>query len=307
MDLALAPYFDLSASRYSQVSALALILWDYFVTLDQEISYFWNASLSWPTILFFINRYFTIALISTGTIALVSQQVNETVLLFCTIYVRYLFTGGGMIHIFVIQFILAFRLWAMYGNARYLLWVLGILWIITAISASAIVHLSFKHATVTSEPLPGIRACSVMNRPEKIWAYVIPILVFETTLFAMASFKAIRYFIFAAKANIPIKFQIIHVLFRDSLVYYFIILAFYGANALLWGLAPVALVNTVYCLSLAMTSIAASRMAFNLKAQGQRRTLDIGTLKEQNGSHNKTVSAFVVLQETMTDRTFVSV
>ncbi|KAF8189492.1 hypothetical protein K438DRAFT_1832686 [Mycena galopus ATCC 62051] len=38
----------------------ALLYYDFLLTLDLEISRYWGTSLSWPTLLFFLNRYLTL-------------------------------------------------------------------------------------------------------------------------------------------------------------------------------------------------------------------------------------------------------
>ncbi|KAH9850526.1 hypothetical protein C2E23DRAFT_734858, partial [Lenzites betulinus] len=39
----------------------ALLVWHYLITLDKEVSLFWKRGLSGGNILFFANRYITIA------------------------------------------------------------------------------------------------------------------------------------------------------------------------------------------------------------------------------------------------------
>ncbi|KAJ6571371.1 hypothetical protein B0H19DRAFT_872759, partial [Mycena capillaripes] len=38
----------------------ALLFYEFFLTLECEISRYWGTQLSWPTILFFVNRYGTL-------------------------------------------------------------------------------------------------------------------------------------------------------------------------------------------------------------------------------------------------------
>jgi len=43
----------IGATGYLHVAGLALLLWDYFLTLDLEIRFFWRREWSWPRVLFF--------------------------------------------------------------------------------------------------------------------------------------------------------------------------------------------------------------------------------------------------------------
>ncbi|KAK6966310.1 hypothetical protein R3P38DRAFT_3155561 [Favolaschia claudopus] len=48
---------DLSSSHFLGAISFALLFYDYLLTLDLEISRYWGSRFSWPTVLFFINRY----------------------------------------------------------------------------------------------------------------------------------------------------------------------------------------------------------------------------------------------------------
>ncbi|KAK7046435.1 hypothetical protein R3P38DRAFT_2873789 [Favolaschia claudopus] len=48
---------DLSPSHFLGAISFALLFYDYLLTLDLEISRYWGSRFSWPTVLFFINRY----------------------------------------------------------------------------------------------------------------------------------------------------------------------------------------------------------------------------------------------------------
>ncbi|KAI0777519.1 hypothetical protein BD413DRAFT_181425 [Trametes elegans] len=50
-------YESFVQGEYFSISARALFLWDYFVTLDREVEYIWKKRLSAASILFILNRY----------------------------------------------------------------------------------------------------------------------------------------------------------------------------------------------------------------------------------------------------------
>ncbi|KAJ7485612.1 hypothetical protein FB451DRAFT_61661 [Mycena latifolia] len=49
--------------RYANVSALCLFVWDYCLTFNNEVQYFWGSRWSLVKCLFFVNRYFTFVLV----------------------------------------------------------------------------------------------------------------------------------------------------------------------------------------------------------------------------------------------------
>ncbi|EJC98291.1 uncharacterized protein FOMMEDRAFT_162057 [Fomitiporia mediterranea MF3/22] len=48
---------SLQSTRYLAVACFALLVYDYFLTLEQEIKLFWRAKLTITRVLFFLNRY----------------------------------------------------------------------------------------------------------------------------------------------------------------------------------------------------------------------------------------------------------
>ncbi|KAH8831986.1 hypothetical protein DL96DRAFT_1706378 [Flagelloscypha sp. PMI_526] len=203
-----------------------MLLWDYVLTVDQEVAFFWGSAATWPQALYFANRYFALASVALGTFALVStdvtSQLSVQILLvtlylliwsFCDIYIRYIMTTCGLTQVFLIQFILAHRVWAMYGMANWLGWLLVGLWTVTAVSAAVLLARSFRvgHTIVTSEPVPGYIACSTTEdaHPEQLWAFVIPVLVFETLIFFLALHRSMYYSRQSESLGMPLRSRIL--------------------------------------------------------------------------------------------------
>ncbi|KAL4264477.1 hypothetical protein AB1N83_003537 [Pleurotus pulmonarius] len=44
-------------TQCAQLSSLTFLLWDYIITLPDEIELFWTGRWSYPRVLFFVNRY----------------------------------------------------------------------------------------------------------------------------------------------------------------------------------------------------------------------------------------------------------
>jgi len=61
-------FLHLTATQYAQFAATALIGWEYFLTLDDEVKYFWYKGWTWSKVLFLINRYFSIFAVVVNTL-----------------------------------------------------------------------------------------------------------------------------------------------------------------------------------------------------------------------------------------------
>ncbi|KAL4264456.1 hypothetical protein AB1N83_003528 [Pleurotus pulmonarius] len=44
-------------TQYVHISSVTFLLWDYIVTLPDEVALFWNGKWSYARALFFVNRY----------------------------------------------------------------------------------------------------------------------------------------------------------------------------------------------------------------------------------------------------------
>ncbi|KAJ6576065.1 hypothetical protein DFH09DRAFT_371921 [Mycena vulgaris] len=65
---------QLDSSYYLGAISFTLLFYDYFLTLGWEISRYWGAKITWPTVLFFLNRYGTLL----GNIPVVIQTFWTT-------------------------------------------------------------------------------------------------------------------------------------------------------------------------------------------------------------------------------------
>lgn len=50
--------YDIMAMKYYTTAALALYMYDYLLTLPDEVKYIWQGRKTWMFYMFFINRYF---------------------------------------------------------------------------------------------------------------------------------------------------------------------------------------------------------------------------------------------------------
>jgi len=61
---------QLNVNYYISLASFVVLYYDYFMTLDQEIKFFWNKKLNIVNILFFVNRYLSIF----GTVPVILQN-----------------------------------------------------------------------------------------------------------------------------------------------------------------------------------------------------------------------------------------
>ncbi|KZT22625.1 hypothetical protein NEOLEDRAFT_1137618 [Neolentinus lepideus HHB14362 ss-1] len=89
---------------YLEVASIALVYWEYCITLDQEVQYFWVGHWSLSRALFLLNRYLTIVNAITGVFLM-------PVIDFATIITTVILTAVEVMH--------ALRLWYMFSHNSY--------------------------------------------------------------------------------------------------------------------------------------------------------------------------------------------
>jgi|SRR6188768_4509974 len=70
------------AWHYTAFAAITVLVWDYLLTFNDELNFFWRGRKSWPAALFFLNRYLPILAMgfnAVGTSSALSRPCNPTI------------------------------------------------------------------------------------------------------------------------------------------------------------------------------------------------------------------------------------
>ncbi|TFK36233.1 hypothetical protein BDQ12DRAFT_667934 [Crucibulum laeve] len=170
-------------TRANNVAATAFYIWDFFLTLPDEVEYFWGSRWTWIKFLFFVNRYYKLAL----ALAIAICHAYSPVLIFTGNYVRRsdykIFTHVANVAIigsFVVQGIFIIRLYAL---------------------------------TIRSNVY---RCFSIVERSFNPY---IPMVIYDFVLFALALYKSIRHLRQLPSKNWTTAI-LMNIIIRDSLLYF---------------------------------------------------------------------------------------
>ncbi|KAG8683267.1 hypothetical protein FRC08_014385, partial [Ceratobasidium sp. 394] len=162
----------------------------------------------------------------------------------------------------IIHGLVGLRVHAIWGRPRWLSVTLVVLYIIYFATTAVItfkLQLDFAH-TVAFNPL--FRLCFAQISPY-VWTCWLPALVFEFFVFVLTVIKAIQH----SKRNI--NTPVIHVLYRDGIMYFIIISCCSTFNMMVWLLAPPTLVALSKYFVLSIVPTMGARLVLNLR--GSRR------------------------------------
>ncbi|TBU23152.1 hypothetical protein BD311DRAFT_768988 [Dichomitus squalens] len=199
--------------RVHQIACTAFLFWDLSTTLDEEVEYVWGSANTFPKYLYFISRY----------LGLLGQFVLSTnvVPIFCFDYLMISF-GFLLMLILSVELSLMLRIDALYGNSRRVRFLLGFAFLVEMafslwLNMASIPYIT--HHLAEFPPAVLVRGC-LLDRTDVMYVLAwVPITVFETILFVLNAIKCISY---SPLDNAPLIYR----LFRDSSLYFAIVLLF---------------------------------------------------------------------------------
>ncbi|TDL18500.1 hypothetical protein BD410DRAFT_900816 [Rickenella mellea] len=246
----------------SGVAAIACLVYDIFITIDQEVDYVWKSRWTIPKYLYLWARYFALFIQIVATAEQTSTQVTNKV---CAGWAYFEGITGQML-VMGIELLLMLRVWALYKRDRRMLYILVALYIAEVTANTVILGMALPGLTSVA-PLrtlfpPGfpLSGCLPTSVPKFFFSYWIPTLVFEGILFILMFINFVRL----AREHTPMP--LLKRFFRDGTVYYAVIFAALLVQVLLYELVNSALSEVAIGWQLTMFSIMGSRLVLNLRA-----------------------------------------
>ncbi|KAH7100817.1 hypothetical protein BKA62DRAFT_234667 [Auriculariales sp. MPI-PUGE-AT-0066] len=291
------------ALRYLAFAAFSVLLYDYLLTFPDEVAYFWQGRKTWPSLLFFLNRYLPILATLFNMIGQLVEPPSDMV---CQLWLKGLLTWAPAVEIFASHCILAARLNAVYGNKRNVRIILAACLSVATAGYVSILVWNVAQMKVTSHPLPhlapNLRVCFSQHLAQVAWT-LLPVLVFEIVCFTALVHKVLRQlkndhgsygFGHHCKSSCPhcrngivncnfkrAQRTLHHVILRDNFVYFMIAICIFAAEAAMWSRLSPPESELMDYPAVAIVSILSNRMLFNIRAQAERNGFhgsSLGTL-----------------------------
>ncbi|KAF9558591.1 hypothetical protein CPC08DRAFT_709544 [Agrocybe pediades] len=148
--------------------------------------------------------------------------------------------------------------------------------------------------------VPGYTFCVPSGVPSNFYAFWIPMLAFESLLSTLALIRGFQAF----KLNGSLFHsgrQLVGILIRDSLMYFFVIFSTYLTCLLVWMLAPTSLLEVPVGFTIAMSCVLCNRVVLNVREVSR----DMETTRRQHTSQKQlthhTVQGSFVTPGNLTD------
>ncbi|KAF5363948.1 hypothetical protein D9756_000805 [Leucocoprinus leucothites] len=251
-----------------QVIPTVVTLYDHLITFDREIELVWKKPRTLAKILFLWNRYFgTIFLLTNATLFSVPPTHDNFQL-------RFLIVGANsslpknhppLTTWINYQLPLLVHLPGM-GDSNYCLVYAKIAAFVSFVCEVASMAAILIFAFVTFEASDaGYIFCIPNHIPRFFYAFWIPVIALDCIYFVLALWTLVRRRERGLSKFASSPTSVVETLARDSLMYFFVTLLTYVANAVVWIVLPARWVGLPQAFSMAGTSIMGVKLAFNLR------------------------------------------
>ncbi|KAF8134204.1 hypothetical protein K438DRAFT_1883440 [Mycena galopus ATCC 62051] len=203
-DNTIAHYYQVDralALNYAQVSSVAILVFDYALTFNLEVSLIWGSKWSLPKVLFLLSRYSPVI-----DVPLACSRLNAA-----NVYFR---KGGTAFGISGAQAILIVRTYALSGCRRSVGIVFTSIWAV-GLSATIVLVAFYVRSTVhTPSPFQGIPGCyQAASSTTELVIIFIMVFVNETMIMAYTLYLGITKYR-------DVRTPLVVTLYRDGITYY---------------------------------------------------------------------------------------
>ncbi|KAF8907223.1 hypothetical protein CPB85DRAFT_1312162 [Mucidula mucida] len=233
--LALIPVLQLVS--YFEVSASALYLFDYLLTLSEEIEFIWHAKWNIIKILYLLTRYLPFVNIA---VAMWSQFTPNMSLEDCLVSHR-MSSWIIVLGISFAEVLLTLRTWAVWNRQPYLTLAMSALFIAVMISGLVVVALFCRSLQFVMLPIPDFRGCfQSAGSSVLLWDAAL-LTIYQGVMFLLVAVKAYQQ---SARETPAGSSQFLNAILKDGLIYYMYLAALSIMNIVLVRSLSQELVNT---------------------------------------------------------------
>ncbi|KAG1776618.1 hypothetical protein EV702DRAFT_1279156 [Suillus placidus] len=249
--LSVSDVADLQISKYANIGSLAVLIFDYCITFQDEVKWTWFRPWDLTRVIFTISRY--LPFIGSGMTAYAALRVNGP----CPPTL-----AENIVHIISIvaaEVLLVIRTWAFWKKSRKALIGLLTFSVVTTITAVA-VNVNPNHQLIPGgQSTPG---CYFESSRNAAGVYCI-LAIFECGILILTAYK--RFHDYRESQN-----SIVTTVYGGSMLYMLCIITITVTNAIIDAVSPFGYSNMFDTLQLVVHSVLASRILFHLRSNNDR-------------------------------------
>ncbi|KAG1899736.1 uncharacterized protein F5891DRAFT_1189544 [Suillus fuscotomentosus] len=246
-------------AQYFTVAAMAAVVFDYCLTLPQEVQLIWGKKWGIVRVLFTLTRYATLMGTAMTTYAAVTDRSKYTS---CATFDNVSY-GSHLISIIAAEGLLIFRTWAFWHqNKKMLVWllVLAAFSIVGAVGVTRVAGI--LHIAGPQTPPVDQTGCVFENGKGDAIQYGF-LIIYELVLMILTIYKRFNFYKDA-------RGRLATILYRDGMIYMTCIIMASFANILITLVAPGTYTDILDAPQLVIHGVLASRILFNLRHENRQ-------------------------------------
>lgn len=246
---------DARSTNYTTLAALALLVFEYVITFEQEVRLFWASPWSLMKGVYLWNRYFSLLVVGFNAALLLQQIDSDSV---CELYLK---PQGAFATIIAatVDCILILRVWLLYHKSRKMLAFLVFLFIaeVTTMTAIAVFSVPTEYIHFGA----ALTGCYSTTIPRFFRVYVVPALGVSCIMFTLTLYRCIVTLGPFKSSAMPM----IRLFLRDGISWFLAVLVMLTTDILIWSRGRPTLAELPINLSCSLYSIIGSRVLMNIR------------------------------------------
>jgi len=253
---ALSAFEDLRVSNYILAAAVALLVYDYVLTIRDEIIFMWNRRLGLCSCFFYFNRYLPFieaALFMTTGFARnpTSSECGTMYSVTAWLYLVGVFTASGT---------LIFRTYAIWDSSKRIAWMLTVLILCFGAVGGHFVAITAASVGFSSTPSPSaLSGCLFTQGKNLNWVCYLLLVIFETVILVLTLWKITQ----RVTQNTAPLYQVI---LRDGLTFYILLLMASMVNIIFFKVARESLKFSFAPVHRVLHAILSGRLLLNMRS-----------------------------------------
>ncbi|KAJ7096601.1 hypothetical protein B0H15DRAFT_825705 [Mycena belliarum] len=278
--------YHLIVSRHLVFAPFSILIYDYALTFEQEVTRYWGTSLTWGTLLFYINRYS--ALLGTVPIVVEYLLVTDDSNKICRglqMYHQYF----ALMSQILVSVMLITRTYALHERNKLVLALMITVTVVAIINAMVLL-LAIRSPNTLSPVLrslgcPSASPHALSQRQAGGWSGM---LVFDVMIFALTVYKSLKY---GTRGG-----ELFDLLFRDGAMYFGILIASNVINILTYTRGGPVLSGAATSFTNILSSVMLSRLMLNLRDPSLRHRQALRTRTTSRLSTTQDSAAITTMQ-----------
>ncbi|KAG7440600.1 uncharacterized protein BT62DRAFT_577972 [Guyanagaster necrorhizus] len=273
---------------YMDVSSVALLLYDYTLTLSLEVDLVWCAPWSLLKLFYIVQRY--LPFFDTAFLVLYHQFAPELSIRYCQIshsMSGWMFTTG----IAISEVILTARVWAVWECNKKLTFGLPVFFLLCWAPNFAMMGVFLKSMKFGPAPLPSL-GCFVTTSDDILYLCWTCLMIYDTGMLLLMLVAGVRAYKTGGDS------ALFNVVFRDGVMYYAYLFVISVINVAMILSLPRDLVHLLSSAERVIHALLTSRVVLDIRAQGKRTEIDQMMCLETRSSDDCTSVGVWVTQTT---------